>query len=94
TALHTASLRGSLGVLQALLEAGANLLSAARDNKTPLHLACEHGHASIVSLLCEHPSAQKVVDKPTKDGHVPLHFACASGKIASVTSLLQAGANI
>ena len=46
--LHVCCWKESLDSLQVLLDAGANINLQSRYGDTPLHLAAQHGHASVV----------------------------------------------
>ncbi|RDL37715.1 uncharacterized protein BP5553_05148 [Venustampulla echinocandica] len=58
---------------------------------TPLHLAVQKGHHSIVQLLLEAGSMD--LNAVAKDGMSPLHLALYSGNHAMATMLLEKGAN-
>lgn len=49
-----------------------------QDGFTPLHVAAQHGHTHLVSLLLKHGAniGQKNVDWAT-----PLHLACQNGHV-------------
>jgi ankyrin repeat protein len=44
TPLHISCIRGNLGVIQALLMAGADADAKDLDGNTPAHFCAEHGH--------------------------------------------------
>ena len=54
-----------------------------QDGQTPLHLAVEKGHLSLVNLLL----AQKAqVNAKNKEGKTALHLACEKGRL-EITNL-------
>eukprot|EP00613_Pedinella_sp_CCMP2098_P071043 CAMPEP_0171932196 /NCGR_PEP_ID=MMETSP0993-20121228/30161_1 /TAXON_ID=483369 /ORGANISM="non described non described, Strain CCMP2098" /LENGTH=341 /DNA_ID=CAMNT_0012572421 /DNA_START=94 /DNA_END=1119 /DNA_ORIENTATION=+ len=102
TALHWAAAGGGSGhldvVLQLLAFTGttfdalvdANALSVG-DLATPLHVAAQRGHASVVAALVA--DAFVCVDAVDKFGETPLHKAAEKGHQDVVALLLKAGAD-
>jgi ankyrin repeat protein len=62
-----------------------------QDFNTPLHKACEYGHACFVQLLLRYDA---MVNFKNKWGFTPLHLACQHGQVAIVKLLLENGANV
>ncbi|XP_069491549.1 ankyrin repeat domain-containing protein 27 isoform X2 [Ambystoma mexicanum] len=60
-----------------------------RDGFTPLHIAAQHGHPGLVSLLLKHGA-----NVGAKNGNyaVPLHLACQAGNLQVVKCLLDCSA--
>jgi ankyrin len=58
---------------------------------TPMHIASQGGHASILTLLLEHGA---LVDDQDMFGHSPLHRASLNGKVEAGQCLLDHGADI
>ena len=55
---------------------------------TPLHLAAQHGHAGVVSLLLNGNNESRVVNAAA-GGATPLHRACFSGAVSTIRLLLE-----
>lgn len=93
TALHYGCehKKENLELIQALLDAGADLDKVDSTGNTPLSIACKNGHVNIVKLLLERGA---VVDKSGKDkDRTPLLEACKleDGKAsAEIISMLFA----
>ena len=85
---------GNLEGVQRMLDEGYNLPLARRgmDGYTPLHYACNRGHAAVASeLLRAHPS---LLHLRTDAGDSALHLAVYSGNMLLVEQLLDRGADI
>jgi ankyrin repeat protein len=76
TLLHTAAASGSCGLVQLLLEAGAEIDRAALCRTTPLHAAAAGGHHRMVELLV---AAGAYVDTVDNTPQTPLHAAACRG---------------
>ena len=63
TALHCASHRGFIGIVAALLEAGADVYAREKvSDSTALHWAAEGGHPGVARMLVEHGAALDPID--------------------------------
>ena len=92
TALHWASMNGDLELTQLLLFAGANVRATTRLGAyTPLFLASQHGHGTVIEALLQ---AGSDVKAGTPNGTSPLMVAAASGKVDAVKALVDAGADV
>ncbi|CAH8532996.1 unnamed protein product [Schistosoma turkestanicum] len=74
-----------------LISRGANINFQAKNNITPLHVACKWGNQGVAERLI---TAGAELDCRTRDGLTPLHCAARSGHDTVVQLLLRAGANI
>ena len=91
TALHWAARRNQADAASLLLDAGADVKAVTRiGGYTPLHLAAQEG-ADGVDAAAAARGAQ--AGAATTTGAVPLHFAAASGNVATISLLLDAGAD-
>ena len=90
TALHIVAERGTLQVVECLLEAGIDKDAVNNCNATALHLAAGNGLLRIVQWLVE---AQADVNVRSDAGNTPLINGAASGDPAIVKCLLEAGAD-
>jgi ankyrin repeat protein len=89
--LHSAALKGQLGVVRLLLDNGASVDVRHNSRRTPLHFAVFGGHKAITELLID-ADAQVLA---TDDGRsTPLHVAAEQGFLEIARVLLQAGADV
>lgn len=92
TALHWAAYRDDLEAARLLLEAGANLKAATRDQAiTPLILAAKNGDADMIDALLRAGAGPNVA---TTDGMTPLMAAALSGRADAAQVLLDGGADV
>ncbi len=64
--LQLAAVKGRTEVIEALLKAGANVLTRSSENRTPLMYAAKYGHAEAVRLLLERGSNALALDDDLK----------------------------
>lgn len=91
TALHWAAQSGDIGLVAALLDAGADVEARTRlGGHTPLHVAGRSANEGAVEALLEGGADPNAV---TTTGATPLHFAAGSGASGAVAALLDRGAD-
>lgn len=94
--LLIAASRGDLGLVNRLLQAGAEVnrrTGAGRmEPETPLEAACQNGQITVVERLIEAGGAIEPSDCPDDSGP-PLLWAVKAGSVAIVDLLLQNGAS-
>jgi succinate dehydrogenase flavin-adding protein (antitoxin of CptAB toxin-antitoxin module) len=91
TGLHLAVHFGVEGIVQLLLDRGADVKAATEDGRTPLHWASARGHLEVALLLLDRGADVKAADE---DGRTPLHWASARGPLEVVQLLLDRGADV
>ncbi len=92
TALHLAVDRAHQGAVRLLLEHSANVNASDKFGNTPVHLAARGvDHRILLELLSVDGAA---IETLNADVRSPLHFASACVRPSSVTSLLNAGADV
>ena len=92
TALHYASYKGNIPLLQLLIKSGASVEAVTNLGKNIIHMAAEGNQPSMMIYLIskEHQSSQSV----DENGSTPLHWACYAGAEEAVNFLINLGANI
>lgn len=86
--LCSASARGALIRLESYRLAGADLSLTDASGRTPLHLACLHGHLEVVQYLLKH---HVNTDEADMLGLTPIDYAQKGGHSEIVKSLISAG---
>jgi ankyrin repeat protein len=89
TALHLAANKGNIGVLEALLEAGASMHAKDKIGRTPLVAAIAKGTAATVALLLKRGASAK--EFRSAFNFTALHFAAGQGKQDIVDVLVGPG---
>lgn len=94
TVLHLAAMRGTPGVLAALLARGANRTARDALDNTPLHYATYYNHRHAAEALLEgEPREGGALNKRNEQGATPLYFAAAHGNAELCGVLLARGAH-
>lgn len=86
TPLHMAADQGHELVVEALIEAGANINAKTAQGFTPLHHATYNNSLTMTKLLI---SKGAKIDAQSNDGSTPLHYAAFSGNTEIVKLLLS-----
>ena len=76
---------GLIPVVKNALEVGCDIDAVDSDGKTPLHWACERGHADVAALLIDYSAS---IFSQAFDGRTVLHFAVQNNHIPLVKRLL------
>lgn len=90
TPLHFAAGYNRVGVVDFLLQHGADVHAKDKGGLVPLHNACSYGHYEVTELLVKHGASVNVADLWK---FTPLHEASAKGKYEIVKLLLKHGAD-
>jgi hypothetical protein len=88
--LHVASSKGDLGLMNYLLQNGAEVNIQDIFGNSPLHYAADKGKRSAVELLIQAGANANLQDFR---GNAPLHLACANNDIDTVKLLLKFNAD-
>ena len=91
TPLMKASTYDSTLIVEALIEAGADVNKKNYRGSTPLIKACWEGNSDIVEILIE---AGANVNWQTLDDYTPLTIACERNNLDIVEILIKAGADV
>ena len=91
TPLHLAAEHGRLPVLNALVEAGANVWRRTQDHMSAFDLAAGGGHVDVLKALIRHGVD---VNASNAKGHSPLYEAAARNRVAAIRALVEAGADV
>jgi Ankyrin repeats (3 copies) len=92
TPLHYAALYGMRDMAEFLIVKHAQDVNARRrtDNRTPLFIASERGHAEVTQLLLQRGATANDHDK---NSQTPLHLASGGGHLKVARNLLSHGAD-
>lgn len=90
-ALFTAASRGHDGIVEMLVQEGADVDGRVIKDRNALHVAALEGHAQTVDLLLRHGANHRI---PCKRYGTPLAAAAERGHLKAVEVLLEAGANV
>jgi cytohesin len=97
--IHDAAKDGYLTVVQAHLDAGANVNAKNEDGWTPLHFAAQYSHKEIVELLIANGADVKAMGESSpvfswQGGFTPLHYAAVNGHEKIAELLIDNGAEV
>lgn len=87
--IYTAALRGHVGALKVLLQAGANP-NAQTQLGTPIYAAAKSGSVEVTKLLIKQGAEYKAL----RGGFSPLYVACIEGRLKVLKYLVSMGADI
>lgn len=89
TALHIAAAEGDEGLVKYFYSVRASAAIADNQDRTPMHLAAEYGHANVIELLADKFRAS--IYERTKDGSTLMHIASLNGHAECATMLFRKG---
>ena len=89
--LHYYAYYGFHGIVEKLLDYGADVQEKTRKGEIPLHYASAKGHQRVVELLVNHGSNPNEMNDELIS---PLHFAAYHGHLQVVEYLLSHGADV
>lgn len=89
--IHIACKKGSLDIVQLLIQYGADIGIQDFNGKRAIHYACEFGRLDILKELYVNGSSLSVTDVTGKQS---IHYACMSGSLPCVQFLQEKGVNI
>ena len=91
TLIHKACEERNTGMIQLLLEAGADVNARNTYGQSAMHMAAAQGFADILDLLINNGGD---IGAKTNTGWTPLHEACWHGRVEVARKLLEAGADV
>jgi ankyrin repeat protein len=91
TSLHSASYGGNIGIVEVLLERGADINGCDENGQSPLIMAASGGRVDVVRLLIERGAE---VDSRNRWGWTALLFASRLGHLEVSRVLIDHGANV
>ena len=98
TALHCAATDGVPEVVEALLEAGADVRAKDNEKMTPLHFACVDGNIDTVKVLFQHAEKTQdvynMLEERNREGETALHSAVEGGYLDIVQLCVEKGAKV
>lgn len=83
-----------MDIMEAFIEAGADVNAEDQDSERPLQVACGWGDEAIIKAILPRVQATGDVDDPDKHGRTAIHQAAWSGYTEIVSLLIDHGANV
>lgn len=90
-ALLRAAFRGDFEMCKLLIDYGADYNAPDINGFTPLHVAAQEGHNTVIMLLCQQPSIN--IEARNRDGTTPYILASQDGRVEVIKILTKFGAN-
>lgn len=87
--MHIASAEGDETLVKYFYGVRASASIADHQDRTPMHLAAENGHATVIELLADKFKAS--IFERTKDGSTLMHIASLNGHSECATMLFKKG---
>ena len=84
---YTATRKGHVNIMHALIAAGCDIDSRDDDGRTPIFITAMRGYADIVAAGAD-------IDAIDENKRSPMHIAVEAGHIDIALALIEAGANI
>ena len=89
TALHDAAAHGHTAIVEALVEARADVHAKTAHSETALHLAAHYGHTSTVKSLLAVPWGESSLGESHGPGWTAIHSAADAGDIETLAVLMD-----
>lgn len=89
SALHIAAAEGDEPLLKYFYGVRASASITDNQDRTPMHLAAENGHANVIEILADKFKAS--IYERTKDGSTLMHIASLNGHADCATMLFKKG---
>ncbi|MGB8951355.1 MAG: ankyrin repeat domain-containing protein [Candidatus Aminicenantales bacterium] len=91
TPLHYACMSKNLGVVEFLIEKGADVNAQNDSLYVPLHYAAAYNMPEAINLLIKQEAK---IEARSREEETPLHMAAASGAVEAAENLIQRGADL
>jgi ankyrin repeat protein len=93
-ALHQAAREGHEGIVNLLIQAGADVRHREEGSGyTLLHSAASSGNARVLKQILEAGGSEDIVEQEDTENETPLHCAASAGDVESFRLLLEYGAD-
>ncbi|KAM5194119.1 nuclear factor NF-kappa-B p105 subunit [Mantella aurantiaca] len=94
TPLHLAVITCQFDVVEDILKAGGDPLMLDRNGNSVLHLACNEGDATTLSILLKHPKLAEIINLPNNDGLSAVHIAVIANSMGCLRQLISVRADV